>query len=124
MRKGENADDHFNLQHFLLSPQCFLPYQKKKKKGSYENINPFLHTHFNTLKKNCCKKTLWKKGEIAQNERFHLFPQWFLCSLILKSFNSNNSVVICSVFEFWTVSKRCIGEWFNPFPRNDTFGHH
>ena len=26
-----------------------------------------------------------KKGEIAQNEQFHLFPQCFLCSLILKS---------------------------------------
>ena len=26
-----------------------------------------------------------EKGEIAQNEQFHLFPQDFLCNLYLKS---------------------------------------
>ena len=49
-------------------------------------VNPFLlYTNFNTLKKkpyeNIVKK---KKGEIAQNEHYHLFPQCFLCNLYLE----------------------------------------
>ena len=48
------------------------------------SFNPFLHilvlTHL--------RKKLWEniveKGEIAQNEQFHLFPQCFLCNLYLK----------------------------------------
>ena len=34
-----------------------------------------IYTHFSTLKKKNFKKTLWKKGEIAQHEQFHFFPQ-------------------------------------------------
>ena len=54
-----------------------------------------------------------EKGEIAQNEQFHLFPQYFLCHVYLKSFNSHISVVVCSLFKFGTVSKCCIKEWVN-----------
>ena len=50
-----------------------------------------------------------EKREIAQNEQFHLFPQCFL--KILKSFYSHISVVVCSFFEFGTVSKWYIREW-------------
>ena len=32
-------------------------------------------------------ESLVEKGEIAQNEQFHLFPQCFLCNLYLKTFN-------------------------------------
>ena len=62
-----------------------------------------IYTHFNTL-----------------NEQFHLLPQCFPKAFlhnvfhatgILKSFNSHISVVNCSLFEFWTVSKWCTREW-------------
>ena len=69
-------------------------------------------THFNTLKKKSFRKTLWKKGEIVQNEQFHLFfHNVFYAICILKSINSHISVVVCSFFEFGTVSKWCLREW-------------
>ena len=47
-----------------------------------------MYTHFNTLKKNKLLEKLLEniveKGEIAQNEQFHLFPQCFLCNLYLE----------------------------------------
>ena len=39
------------------------------------------------------------------------FHNVFYTICILKSFNSHISVVICSFFEFGTVSKWCIREW-------------
>ena len=45
-------------------------------------LNPFLHLY--SFKKKALGKTLWKKGEIAQNEQFHLFLQCFPCNLYLK----------------------------------------
>ena len=47
-----------------------------------------------------------EKGE----EQFHLFQDVFNGVLILKSFNSHVSVVLCSFFEFVTVSTWCIRE--------------
>ena len=52
-----------------------------------------------------------ENGEIAHNEQFHLFPQCFLCNMYLKILKSNISVVVCSFFEFGTVSKWCVREW-------------
>ena len=49
-----------------------------------------------------------EKGEIAQSEKFHIFPQSFCAVCILKPFNSHISVVVCSFFDFGTVSKWCI----------------
>ena len=49
-----------------------------------------MYTHLNTLKKTDLRKHCGKgeniveKGEIAQTEQFHLFPQCFLCNLYLK----------------------------------------
>ena len=40
-----------------------------------------IYTHFNTLKEKALFENTAKKGEIAQNEQFHLFPQCFLCNL-------------------------------------------
>ena len=37
-----------------------------------------IYTHFKNIEGKSFLKTLWKKGEIAQNEQFHLFPQCFL----------------------------------------------
>ena len=39
------------------------------------------HTYLNTLKH---LENFVGKGEIAQDEQFHLFPQYFLCNLYLK----------------------------------------
>ena len=50
------------------------------------------------------------KGDIAQNEQFHLLYV-FYATCILKSFNSHISVFVCSIFEFGMVSKSCIREW-------------
>ena len=53
---------------------------------------------------------------------FTFFHNIFYAICILKSFNSHISVVICSFFEFGTVSKWCIREWvkglLNPLPDN------
>ena len=35
-------------------------------------------------KKKKLQENIVGKGEIAQNEQFHLFPQCFLCNLYLK----------------------------------------
>ena len=60
------------------------------------------------------------KGEIAHYEQFHLFPQCFQKSctadtlkqgLVWASINTHISVVICSFFEFGTVTKWCTREW-------------
>ena len=57
-----------------------------------------------------------EKGEIAQNEQFHLFPQCFICNSYLKVLNSQISVVVCSFFKFGTVSKWCINDLVNLLP--------
>ena len=44
---------------------------------------------------------------------FTFFHNFFNIICILKSFNSHISVVICSFYEFETVSKWCIREWVN-----------
>ena len=47
-----------------------------------------IYTHLDTLKKKKKKKKLYEniveKGEIAQHEQFHLFPQCFLCNVYLR----------------------------------------
>ena len=40
----------------------------------------YMYTHSNTLKKKL-QENIVEKGEIAQNEQFRLFPQYFLCNL-------------------------------------------
>ena len=52
-----------------------------------------------------------KKGEIAQMSNFTFFHNVFYEIGILNSFNNHISVVVCSFFEFGTVSKWCIREW-------------
>ena len=42
-----------------------------------------IYTHFNTLKKKVLENMV-EKGEIAQHEQFHLFPQCFLYNQYLK----------------------------------------
>ena len=59
-----------------------------------------MYTHFNKWKKKLYEN-IAEKGEIAQNEPFHLFHNVF--NAILKSFNSHISLVVCRFFEFGTV---------------------
>ena len=56
-------------------------------------------------------KTLREKVKLLKMSNFTFFHNVFYATCILKSFNSHISVVICSFFEFGTVSKWCIGEW-------------
>ena len=69
-----------------------------------------IYTHFNTLKKKIFWKTLWKKVKLLKMSNFTFFHNVFCAICILKSFNSN-ILVICSFFEFGTVSKWCNREW-------------
>ena len=62
------------------------------------------------MKKKALGKFL-KKGEIAQKSNFTFFHNVFYAICTSKSFNSHISVVVCSFFEFGTVSKWCIREW-------------
>ena len=64
------------------------------------------------------------KGEIACYEQFLLFPQCFQKAcfpgaskgvVVWELVNSHISVVVCSFFEFGTVSKWCIREWVNVY---------
>ena len=72
----------------------------------------FIYTLFITLKKKLSENMV-EKGEIAQNEQFHLFHNVFNAICILISYNSHISVVFFSFFEFGTVSKWRIREWVN-----------
>ena len=98
MEKCEIAQN----EQFHLFPQCFLC-KKKKPLG----------------KKNTFRKT-WKNVELLKMSNFTFFHNVFYAVCTLKSFNSHISVIVCSLFEFGTVSKWCIREWVNPFP-NDRF---
>ena len=61
------------------------------------------------------RKKLWEKtvenDEIAQMSNFTFFHNVFYAICILESVKSHISVVVCSSFEFGTVSKWCIREW-------------
>ena len=70
-----------------------------------------IYTSFNTLKKK--RKTLWKNVKLLKMSNFTFYHNVFYAICILKSFNSHISVVVCSFFEFGTVSKLCIREWVN-----------
>ena len=54
-----------------------------------------------------------KKVKLLKMGNFTFFHYVFYAICILKSFNSHTSVVVCSFFEFGTVSKWCITEWDN-----------
>ena len=84
-------------------------------------FNPFLHIydHFNTLKKKGLGKHCWKKVKLLKMSNFTFFHNVFYAICVLKFFNSHISFVICSFFEFGTVSKWCI----IPFPNKPWFLH-
>ena len=75
-------------------------------------FNPFLHTYsFQLTEEKSFMKTLWKKVKLLKLSNFTFFHIVFYAICILKSFNSHSLDVVCSFFEFGTVSKWCIREW-------------
>ena len=54
---------------------------------------------------------MWKKVKLLNMSNFTFFHNVFHAVYILKSFDSHILVVVCSFFEFGTVSKWCIWEW-------------
>ena len=70
-------------------------------------VNPFLHIYSFQHK----EINIVGKGEITQISIITFFHNVFYGISFLKPFNSRISVVVCSFFEFGTVSKWCIREW-------------
>ena len=70
-----------------------------------------IDTHFNTSKKKNCRRTLWKNVKLLKMNNFTFFHNVFYPIRFLNSYISHISVVVCSFFEFGTVSKWCIREW-------------
>ena len=68
----------------LMTPQK-RPFEKGVFPQHFQLTLSSTYTRFNTFKKTrkLLEKTV-EKGEIAQNEQFHIFPQCFLCSPYLK----------------------------------------
>ena len=77
-------------------------------------LNPLLHIYsFYNIEEKGFWKTLWKMVKSLILSNFSFFHRVFYAICILKSLNSHTSVVVCSFFEFGTVSKWCIREWLN-----------
>ena len=74
-----------------------------------------IYTHIDTFEKKSIRKALWKKVKLLKMSNFTFFHNVFYAICILRSYNSNISVVVCSFFEFWTVSKLCIREMVKGF---------
>ena len=78
-------------------------------------------THFNILKKRFLENIV-EKGEIAQNEQFHLFSQCFLCNLYLKNpLIATFQLLSAASLNLGRPQNVCIREWVNPFPHKDAF---
>ena len=54
---------------------------------------------------------MWKKVKLLRMSNFTFFNNVFYAIYILNSFNSHILVVVCSFFEFGTVSIWCVREW-------------
>ena len=79
-------------------------------------FNPFLHIYsFSHIEEKRLRKKLWKKVKLLKMSNFTFFHNVFCGICILKSFNSHISIVVCSFFEFGTVSKWCRRKWVNQF---------
>ena len=99
------------FSYFVLIQTVLYFFSKAFIKRS-GNIKPFLHMYpFQHIEEKCFRKTLWKKLKLLKMSNFTFFHNVFYAISILKSFNSHVSVVVCSFFDFGTVSKWCIKEW-------------
>ena len=59
-----------------------------------------------------------EKGEIAQDEQFHLFPRCFLCNLYLKILKKTQFNCRLQRLLIWEDLKMPIMEWVNLFPND------
>ena len=88
------------------------------------DINPFLHIYsFYHIEEKRVRKTFWKKRWNCSKCNFTFFLNVFYAIYILISYNSHISVVVCSFFEFGTVSKwnTCVRERANLLPNKHVF---
>ena len=69
-----------------------------------------IYTHFNTFGEKSYRQT-WTKVKLLKLSNFTFSHNVFYTICILKSFNSNISVVVCSFLKFGTVSKWSIRKW-------------
>ena len=85
---------------------------EEKKKHCKISITPFFHIYsFLHIEENSLWKTLRKKVKLLMLSNFTFFHNVFYAICILKSFKCHISVVVCSFFEFGTVSKWRIRNW-------------
>ena len=93
----------------LSNPQKVKQTQERLQFESLYCFNRFLHIYsFEHMEEKSFRKTLWKKMKLLKMSNFILFQNVFYAICFLKSFNSHISFVVCSFFEFGTVSKWCI----------------
>ena len=73
---------------------------------------------YSFIKEKSFKKTLRKKVKLLKISNFTYFHNVFYVICILKSFDNNISVVVCSFFQFGAVSEWCIRERVKYADRN------
>ena len=100
------------MEKMLVSSiYSFAPQFFQKTSSSRSLTLSSIYTHFNTMKEKTFVKKLWKMLKLIKMSNLTFFHNVFYAICILKTFNNHISVVVCSFFEFGTVSKWCIKEW-------------
>ena len=99
------------LKLFLRQDILFLGIASEDVKKFLTLTLSFIYTHLTHRRKKNFRKTLWKKVKLLKMSNVTFSHNVFYAICILKSFISHISVVVCSVFEFGTVSKWCTREW-------------
>ena len=95
-----------------LIPHYFFLFTKSVQKPYLKVINLFLHIYsFYHIEEKSFRKTLWKKVKLLRMSNFAFFHNVFYAICMLKSIHSHIPVVVCSFFEFGTVSKWSIREY-------------
>ena len=72
------------LDHLTILYSTCRKYPVKDTKPVKSSLTLSSIYSFKYIEEQSLRKTLWEKGEIDQNEQFHLFPQCYLCNLYLK----------------------------------------
>ena len=106
VEKGENAGN----QHFTEIFSSFIPFALLV----YICLKLFLHMYlFQHTEEMSSWKTLGKNVKLLKTSNVTFFHNVFYAIFILKSFDSQIPVVVCSFFEFGIVSKWRKREWVN-----------
>ena len=91
------------------------------KSSLFFSHNNFSLQNLNYHKSKILLSTLVWFWDLLIMSNLTFFRNVFYAICIIKSFYSHISVVVCSFFEFGTVSKWRIREWVNPFPNKPWF---